>query len=156
KTASVAKGSKANQTFFSKNGADGFFGESINKEPSFFKPASAYHVNGSGVLQTKPASPAGRLTIGQPNDKYENEADAMADKVVQRLASPEPLTEKESSTQAKPVAAVGSVISSLQGRVKGSVQTKCAACESAFAKASAGKEEKLQKKEEEDLDQESP
>ena len=31
-----------------------------------------------------------KLTIGQPGDKYEQEADAMADQVVQRLAEPHP------------------------------------------------------------------
>jgi len=124
KTTSVATAKKANQPFFSKKAEGSFFGESVNKESSFFKPASAYSVNGNGVLQTK-------ITIGQPNDKYEQEADAMADKVVQRLATPEPIAKKETAVQTKPLAAGTTPL----------IQTKCAACE---------KEEKLQKKEWED------
>lgn len=130
KTASVAPTQKANQPFFSKEAEGNFFGESVNKEPSFFKPSPAYSVNGNGVLQTK-------LTIGEPNDKYEQEADAMADKVVQRLATPDVITKKEASVQTKPIAT----------SITPFVQTKCTSCE---------QEDKLQKKDEEDLVQESP
>ena len=108
-TASVATQAKATQLFFSKEGKESFFGQASNKESSFFKPTSAYSVGGNSVLQTK-------LTIGQPNDKYEQEADEMADKVVQRMTNP-------------------------------GIQTKCAHCE---------EEEKLQKKEVENLAQELP
>ncbi len=130
KTASVTSQAKVNQPFFSKEGEGSFFGESVNKESSFFKPSSAYRVNSNGVLQTK-------LAIGQPNDKYEKEADTMADKVVQRLVTQEPITKKEPAIQTKPLA---KTITPL-------VQPKCAACE---------QEEKLQKKDEEDLAQELP
>jgi len=103
------------QPFFSKKGELGFFSKS-NGGQSFFRPNS---------VQPK-------LTIGQPNDKYEKEADAVADKVVQRLAMPDVLTKKETGVQARSLA---STISPL-------IQRKCASCE---------QEEKLQKKEEEDL-----
>lgn len=137
KTTSAARNTKAKQLFFSKEGKGGFFGESIGKDDSFFKPSSAYAVNRNAVLQT-------RLTIGQPNDKYEQEADAMAEKVVQRLSNPEPLTKKDSGIQAKPLLA----------GITPLVQSKCATCEPAL---SAGRQdEKLQKKEEEELMQESP
>src|SRR5688572_16811348 len=53
-----------------------------------------------------------KLSIGQPNDKYELEADEMADKVVQRLSKP-------GKIQTKPLA---SGISPL-------IQQKCAVCE---------------------------
>lgn len=83
KTVSVAKSTKANHPFFLKDGEEVFFGENVNIEPSFIKPSSAYSVNGTGVLQTKPASWAAclsvrqsRLTIGQPNNKYEKEVSA--------------------------------------------------------------------------------
>ena len=79
--ASVASVAKANQPFFAKNGADNFFGKADAEQPSFFNAPAGYAVKGNGMLQTK-------LTIGQPNDKYEKEADEMADKVVQRLADP--------------------------------------------------------------------
>ena len=80
-TASVASVAKASQPFFSKNGTDNFFGKADTEQPSFFNAPAGYAVKGNGMLQTK-------LTIGQPNDKYEKEADEMADKVVQRLADP--------------------------------------------------------------------
>lgn len=40
KTTSVAKSTKASQPFFSKDREGSFFGESVNKESSFFKPSS--------------------------------------------------------------------------------------------------------------------
>lgn len=40
KTTSVAKSTKANQPFFSKDREGSFFGESVHKESSFFKPSS--------------------------------------------------------------------------------------------------------------------
>jgi hypothetical protein len=121
KNTSVASTQKANQPFFNKKGGDPFFSSSVENQPSFFK---------SAIVQPK-------LTIGQPNDKYEQEADAMADKVVQRLATPDVLTKKEPTVQTKPIA----------GAITPLVQAKCASCD---------KEDKLQKKEEEDLVQESP
>jgi len=105
-------------SFFQKGNSNNFFGQT-NKP--FFTPSS---------IQAK-------LTVNQPNDKYEQEADAMADKVVQRLATPEPVTKKETAVQTK----------SLATTITPFIQTKCAACE---------QEEKLQKKEQEDLVQESP
>ncbi len=77
-----------------------------------------------------------KLTVNNPNDKYEQEADDVADKVVQRLAVPDVSTKKEIAVQTKSMA---STISPL-------IQKKCASCE---------QEEKLQKKGEEDLAQES-
>src|SRR6185503_16071460 len=78
--------------FFQKERNNNVFGQT-NKP--FFTPS---------CIQAK-------LTINQPNDKYEQEADAMADKVVQRL--PVPSTNDDSSNNAN----------------KLSVQRKCAACE---------------------------
>ena len=121
-TASLQKGG---EPFFQKGGEQSFFsGHTV--DTSFFTKRK----NIKPVIQAK-------LTIGQPDDKYEKEADAMADKVVQRLAMPDVLRKKETDVQTKPLA---SAITPL-------VQTKCAACE---------QEEKLQKKEEEDLVPESP
>lgn len=95
---------KQAKPFFSKSGGDVFARE---QTPFFSKRSS---------IQTK-------LTVGQPNDKYEQEADATADKVVQRLSS-------KDHVQNKP---------DIPGGITPFVQTKCAECE---------KEEKLQKKEE--------
>jgi flagellar motor protein MotB len=127
---SVANNQKSEQPFFSKEAAGSFFGESKGGQTSFFKPSSHYNINGNGVIQPK-------LTIGRPDDKYEQEADAMADKVVQRLATPDVQTKRETTIQAKPLAT----------HITPLLQTKCATCE---------QEDKLQKKEEEDLVQESP
>ena len=125
KNSSVATMQKATNPFFSKEGDGNFFGESIGKQSDFFKPSSALRVSGKGILQTK-------LTIGQPNDKYEKEADSIADRVVQRLSTPETLTRKENGVQTKPLTAGITPV----------IQPKCAECEN---------EEKLQRKEEEEL-----
>ena len=58
---------------------------------AFFQPTTR------PIIQTK-------LTVGQPNDKYEQEADTVADKVVQRLAKsddsnhPSPIAHRPLST----------------------------------------------------------
>jgi hypothetical protein len=82
-----------------------------------------------------------KLSIGQPGDPYEQEADAVADKVVQKLS-------EHDSIQTKPIAPVAPVANF--------VQAKCNNCETApaFAKASADKD--LQKKEEEQPEEETP
>lgn len=105
-----AKGG-AQQPFFQqqeeRQGA--FFGNEPPAAKPFFTP----------FIQTK-------LTIGQPGDKYEQEADAMAEQVVQRMADGDQLAGGRS--------AVGS---------GAQVQRKCAECE---------QEERLQKKEGEEAD----
>lgn len=95
--------------------------------PSFFQTTTGSPFYGKSNYGNAPIQ--AKLNVGKPNDKYEKEADAVADNVVQRLAVPEKSTAAERGIQAKPI---GSAISPL-------VQTKCAACE---------QEEKLQKKEE--------
>ena len=97
------------QPFFNKSGEGNFFSKPKEFSQSFFRPVA---------IQTK-------LTIGQPNDIYEKEADSMADKVVQRLSDPSSI-----QTKSNPI-----------GSVTPFVQKKCAHCE---------EEEKLQKKEKED------
>ena len=94
--------------FFGKGGEGAFFGKSGEADPFFSQPAR---------VQTK-------LTVGQSGDRYEVEADAMADRVVQRLSNPETV-----QTKSNPLA----------NTVTPLVQTKCAGCE---------EEEKVQKKEE--------
>lgn len=103
-SATTVSASRQSQPFFSKGGRD---------------------VAGKGQDHFFNRSPVqAKLTVGQPNDKYEQEADAMADKVVQRLS-------RDNSLQTKP---------GVQNSSTPFVQMKCDACE---------KEEKLQKKEEE-------
>ena len=80
--------------FFRKGGKDGLY--AATDKPFFHHQP----------VQTK-------LTIGQPNDKYEKEADAMADQVVQRLSDSETLQTKSKD----PVTSVTPL-----------VQAKCTAC----------------------------
>jgi hypothetical protein len=102
KTKNESLTGKAGNSFFTKNGKDTFF---------------------TGNLVQR------KLSVNQPNDKYEKEADAMADKVVQKMTEPalESRNNKDSTTPFF---------------VKGisSIQRKCTECE---------KEDKLQKKGEE-------
>lgn len=58
--------------FFNKGGEGIFFSKTQEVESPFFDPP---------IIQPK-------LTIGQPNDKFEKEADSMAEEVVQKLHTP--------------------------------------------------------------------
>jgi len=88
-TSSRQQHQSSNQTpFFQKEGeGDAFFSDmnkaNIQRSPfhneiPFFQPAPQLKSQSGVNIQAK-------LTIGQPNDKYEKEADATADEVVQRL-----------------------------------------------------------------------
>lgn len=133
KSTVVAPAQKEYQPFLSKKAEGGFFGRSAANGASFFKPSSHRRAAGNGVMQTK-------LTVGLPNDKHEQEADAVADKVVQRLAAPGSLAKKATGIQAKPlVAGVSSII-----------QAKCTECEQEMKlqnKEDGGKEGELMKAE---------
>ena len=113
KTAAKSQIQAKREPFFNKDGKDSFFSKSNESTQSFF--------NGP-TIQTK-------LTIGEPNDKYEVEADATADKVVQKLSEPKSNSPFEGSKG---------------GAVKSNsiIQKKCSDCE---------EKEKLQKKENEEL-----
>ncbi len=107
------------QPFFKKEGENGFFSKSSEVAEPFFRPTT--------IIQPK-------LTIGKPNDKYEVEADDMADKVVQKLSekstdAPPSENEKEDTVQTKP-------------EKTAEIQAKCTDCDH---------EEKLQKKEEDEV-----
>jgi hypothetical protein len=125
---------KSREPFFNKAGDSMFSNKAANEHSSFFTPQNTpFFKAPNTAVQTK-------LTIGQPNDKYEQEADAMADKVVQRLSEPktDAANKRGATIQAKPITPVNSVITPLH------VQTKCAACEQ--------EEKVLQKKEVEEKD----
>lgn len=66
---STTSNSHSSKPFFNKSGEGSFFSQSNESEQAFFTPYP---------IQAK-------LTIGQPNDIYEQEADAMSEKVVQKL-----------------------------------------------------------------------
>jgi hypothetical protein len=82
-----ASQAKRNTPFFGKESGQSFFRSQPPATPFFSKGSSL-----PGTIQTK-------LSIGQPNDHFEREADHMADQVVQRLSTPEAL-------QAKPLGSV--------------------------------------------------
>ncbi len=63
--------SHSSKSFFDRSGSQSFFFGNQEVKTPFFT---------TSIIQPK-------LTIGQPNDKYEQEADSMADKVVQKLDS---------------------------------------------------------------------
>ncbi|HJZ41911.1 MAG TPA: DUF4157 domain-containing protein [Bacteroidales bacterium] len=105
KTTIPASGNRQTQPFFSKGGNEIF----ANENSPFFTASRT-------AVQT-------RLSVGQPHDKYEQEAETMANKVVQRLSSGDPL-------QAKPFT---------QNSYTPFLQAKCKECE---------EEEKAQKKSE--------
>ncbi|SHE51896.1 eCIS core domain-containing protein [Pedobacter caeni] len=116
---SVATPAKANSSFFNKGADHALLSDSTTQTPFFRKQN-----DNAFFVQTK-------LTVGQPDDKYEQEADQTADKVLQRLA-----TNEAGSTSVSP-------------SITPFVQTKCEACEKEVQKKEAVKEEEVQKKEEE-------
>ena len=69
---------KSNTPFFDTEHAS-------EQESPFFAPQEASGTDAFFQPATRPIIQT-KLTVGQPNDKYEQEADTVADKVVQRLA----------------------------------------------------------------------
>ena len=74
---------KNNGSFF-REGSDLFADQQPEIQPFFKTNTTSKNGNDSGYFFNKPIVQP-KLTIGQPGDKYEQEADAMADKVVQKL-----------------------------------------------------------------------
>ena len=118
---------RSSSPFFSKNGAGGFLSPIQKEETPFFRPVTV-----------QPKS-----TIGQPNDEYEREADAMADRVIQRLQQPATKTPESTSIQKEveeepemeqeeesgPEIRLQSMFSSDADPPEEGIQRKCAACE---------------------------
>ena len=100
--------------------------ESKNASGTFMRSGTPFFSKESDRHFFGSSSVQAKLNIGQLNDPYEKEADSTADKVVQRLAEP-------AAKQNNPYS---------QGAFTPFVQKKCDSCE---------QEEKLQKKEAEDL-----
>lgn len=135
-------GSKA--PFFNKSGQTGQLEQQLSESTpetlqreSFFTPtvpalqAKCAHCE-QEEINKKEETPffQTKLTIGQPGDKYEQEADAMADKVVQRMATAEQAP--HATTQADTL--------QLKPQTPTLIQRKCASC---------GQEEMVQRQEEE-------
>ena len=96
-----------------------------NHLPFFQKESNNYLTNEKPFFNASPIY--AKLNVNQPNDPYEKEADAMADRVVQRLSNKSFADSNYSTPFFK--------------KPDSTVQRKCAACE---------QEEKLQKKEDDD------
>lgn len=79
-----------------------------------------------------------KLSIGQPNDKYEQEADDMTDQVVQKLSKPDALQHKCAACEQEE----GGIAPKLQAKAifesneEAPIQRKCEACEQAEIKPS--------------------
>ncbi|HEY2721158.1 MAG TPA: DUF4157 domain-containing protein, partial [Chitinophagaceae bacterium] len=124
KANTAATPAKSKTPFFSKEGSNGLFSKS--QDETFFNKRD----NSSLLIQRK-------LTIGPASDKYEQEADATAGKVVQKLSENKPYLPNQNgnSIQAKFNTPITPTITPVQ-----KPQTKI---------ADAQPEEKLQKKDEE-------
>ncbi len=112
--------------FFKKEGQDGFFSTSTEQATPFFSPTSPFGGGAGGGLQPK-------LKVGQPNDKYEKEADSVADTVAQRLA------ENNSNTGMSP-----------SGGGEGGGKTGKNSINQVVQRKTPDNEEQLQKKEEQE------
>ncbi len=144
--------------FFAKERDQAFFGKNASQAPDNFFP--------SNPVQTKSASDG--LTIGQPGDKYEVEADAMADAVVhgsksarlniqqkpisriQKESLATPLEDEKLGTAEERMAEDKLVQEKHEGTLGGdiAVQRKCAECLSAETSVEVGGGEKKVKKKE--------
>jgi Domain of unknown function (DUF4157) len=75
-----------------RKSATSFFGHAPEQETPFFagkEAAGADSFFSPSVPLSKNPTIQAKLTVGAPNDKYEQEADSMADKVVQRMSQSE-------------------------------------------------------------------
>jgi len=116
-----------------------FFGQ--ERGNASFIPSVQTKLEASKLQQTNTFIPAvqPKLTISLPDDKYEVEADTIADSVVSKL------DKTDTSSAVETTAAPNSMRVSSKKNT-GNVQAKCSACE---------REEKLQKKEEEKTENDS-
>ena len=99
---------KKSTPFFNKEGGQNFINSSINKQPVLSSFKNSFFKGSNAVIQPK-------LAIGQPNDKYEQEADEMADKVAKGISDHS--------------FADGRNISPFFNKSNPLVQRKCAECE---------------------------
>ncbi|WP_367867724.1 DUF4157 domain-containing protein [Pedobacter sp. WC2423] len=122
-TKSVATSAKTDSPFFNKGTDTGLLNDNAT-ETAFFDKQN----DSSFFVQAK-------LTVGQPNDKYEQEADTMADKVVQRLDRQDT---KAPGIQTRPA--------DLIYGISPFVQTKCDACEQEEKKEKKTVKEEVRRK----------
>ncbi len=143
-----AKAEETTGPFFEKDGGNTVINNDA-KGSHFFDTRPAANNKPQPFFSSRPLVQT-KLTIGQPGDKYEKEADSMADKVVQRLvenndSKDQQVLKKSAGIQRKPIFESESEptiqTKPLQSNSLNTtiIQPKCAECE---------EEEKLQKKEE--------
>src|SRR5438552_2035812 len=97
---SSSRSSKDEASFFHNGNGSSL---STQSESGFF----SHSVCPSPAVQAK-------LSVGQPDDEYEREADATADKVVQRLASTSESKKANNDLQSKPLTFQSSVAEETQ------------------------------------------
>ena len=126
----------AGKPFFNKNGEGSFFSENQPSRDYFFSPKT---------IQPK-------LTIGKPGDKYEQEADSMAEKVVHQLSNgSSPQAPENGSAASTPTVQTRSIFESNEDASANSIQQKTMGVPIIQAKCSeCGKEEKVMKMEDEE------
>lgn len=79
-TTAQSKQQQAQEPFFKQEGKEAFFSEN-QTENAFI---NGQNQNGNPSSFFSPATVQPKLTIGQPNDKFEKEADSVADRVVKQ------------------------------------------------------------------------
>jgi|GEM_PF-1361951 len=109
--ATSTKSTSTSQPFFTRKPATGFLATS-EAQPAFFSRAAGHTAQAQPILQTKPST-------AQAADRYEREADAVADKVVQNWSD---------SGVATPVT-TGAPVANFISSISPLVQAKCADCE---------------------------
>ncbi|MBC7947049.1 MAG: DUF4157 domain-containing protein [Chitinophagaceae bacterium] len=120
----AATSTATHSSFFRKGGQQDFFSNTSGRQPFFSN-------DGAGIQA--------KLTVGEPNDKYEKEADSVADKVVQRMGDNSTSTiPDKNGIQRKAVNPASPVTPQLQ--------TKCDHCEEEEMKEKEQQPEKLQRK----------
>lgn len=124
KPSTPAPAAKTNSPFFNKSGGQDFF-QSNQNESGFFSSDSP-----NAFIQAK-------LSVGKPDDKYEREADAVAEHVVQKLNGHENGKAENKNGNADTSATVQT--KPISQTITPLVQAKCASCE-------AEEEKKLQQK----------
>ncbi len=150
-SASIQRKNEQTQSLFFKKEGDPSVSESQHKLSPFG--------GGKGEESKKPFfSPTTiqpKLTIGEPNDKYEQEADRMAETVIQRLADPTSFSPSGGGQGEEPLSPSGggkgeelNTHTSFSGGAGGGIQRKCTACEEEDRlQKMEGEEEMISKKE---------
>jgi len=123
--------------FFQKDGEQSFFSDTQPDIQPFFQPNNQQPITNqlsttNYQLPTNNPFIQAKLKIGQPNDKYEQEADSVADQVVQKLSDDRSSFSESTAINEQPT-------TNNQQPTTPNIQQKCADCEA---------EEQLQKMEE--------